>query len=172
MRRTSVGAVKQTCPRFQILDRGRGRRLAGRRGWRSGRVVGARAFHGSSPCAQDQDETDRYKPSQRDLLSPLATTTADVPGDGPFLVITSGRPIALAVDRATPRRRNGRFTQITCSPGELKVWSRDGISGTGRRCDGVYSQGTLRSRRIPRVIRFRRLLDRLNRPSNFAQASL
>ena len=53
---------------------------------------------------------------------PLATTAADVPGDGLCPVITSGRRLANAVDRTSPPRRIGRFTW---SP-EIRANSRCG----------------------------------------------
>ena len=77
----SLAVLKRRDPasRYLIGGTGGGCRVAEEA---CGRVIGGCPGRGTSPCAQDQDETDRSKPSQRDLLSPLATTAADVPGDG------------------------------------------------------------------------------------------
>ena len=45
-------------------------------------VVRGGALRGRSPRAEDQEDCECSEPSQRDLLSPLAETTADFPGDG------------------------------------------------------------------------------------------
>src|SRR5262249_34274666 len=54
-----LGPVEEFCTGFEVFELRRGPGLAGRRGWRCGRVIGSGALGGSSPCAKDQDETDR-----------------------------------------------------------------------------------------------------------------
>ena len=65
-----IPAVEKPGSSFEIPDRRHWRGLACRRRWRRDRVIGRCTLPGRSPCADDQDDSERTEPSQRDLLSP------------------------------------------------------------------------------------------------------
>ena len=65
-----IPAVEKPGSSFEIPDRRHWRGLACRRRWRRDRVIGRCTLRGRSPCADDQDDSERTEPSQRDLLSP------------------------------------------------------------------------------------------------------
>jgi len=79
---TGVTGVEESDTTLEVVDGRGGQGRPGRRIGRVGCVLSGRAFRGGPPRAEGQDDRERFKPSQRDLLSPLPGTTADFPGGG------------------------------------------------------------------------------------------
>ena len=122
-------AVEKPGSSFEIPDRRHWRGLACRRRWRRDRVIGRCTLRGRSPCADDQDESERTEPSQRDLLSP---PRGQPPTSLMAALLGSPRRETLFGAYACTTRRCGMAASPSRTFGGIEMPGRGGAPRTGR----------------------------------------